>query len=586
MRVQSNESPQQEMLRRRLPFVMFGMVIVSVLLLLRVISFQFEDPRVLAEFASLREAGSGYTERIESDRGKIYDRNGNPLAVNTRSYKVSISPNLVSDPARTASQLAAILNRDELELFELLQGNDAFPLGTVEPEVWRQINDLNLYAIPAPGRVQRRLYPQGTLASQVVGFVFDVGEDARGAYGVEAYYHQQLAGQVREHEVSNLPFELPEDLSELQGGADLVLTIDRDIQFLAESELQRAILETGAEGGSIIIMDPRNGDILAMASWPTFDPNAYWEVDPGTWGNPAIGTVYEPGSIFKVITVAAALEADVITPEWTYNDQGIYEIGGIVIRNWDREAHGISDTTQVLVQSLNVGAATIAWEMGLETFYPMLLDFGIGQLTRVDLQGEEAGLMRTPNDMTGEWSESDLGTNSFGQGLSVTPLQMLTAINAIANDGLMMQPRVVYQMIDGDDIYPSRPTTLGRPISAETANIVTEMMVAVVRDGLDASAQVPGYAIAGKTGTAEVSDVVGYLSDQFIMSFVGFLPADDPQVSVLIKLDRPTNGQRWASEVVAPVFSRLTSRLVILMEIPADHIRENLAEEGVSIGEQ
>jgi cell division protein FtsI/penicillin-binding protein 2 len=587
MHVRPGESLQQEMLRRRLPLVMIVMAAVGLLLLLRVISFQIQqDPRVLAEFAALREAGSGSIEHIESDRGRIYDRNGNPLAVNTRQYRVSISPNLVSNPARTAAQLAAILNEDELELYDLLTSDVLWiPLATVPPEVWRQIDALGLFAVKVD-RVQRRLCPQGTLASQVIGIVYGVGEDAQGAYGVEGYYHQQLAAQVREQEVSKIPFDLPEDPEELEGGADLVLTIDRNIQFLAESELQQAVLETGSEGGTIIIMNPRTGDVLAMASYPTFDCNAFYDVDdPSDLDNPAISAVYEPGSVFKVITVASALEAGVISPGWTYNDQGIFEIGGITIRNWDRQAHGVSDTTQVLVDSLNIGAATIASQMGPETFYAMLSNFGIGQLTRIDLYGEEAGLLRTPSDLTGEWSESDLGTNSFGQGLSVTPLQMLTAVNAIANDGVMMQPRVVYQIIDGDTIYPSRPYALRRPISAETAHIVTDMMVAVVRDGLDDQAQVPGYTIAGKTGTAEISDVVGYLSNQYIMSFVGFLPADDPQVSVLIKLDRPTSG-RWASEVVAPVFSRLTSRLVVLLEIPTDAARRALAQAGVTLGNQ
>lgn len=578
MQIQSSDSLQQEMLRRRLPFVMIGVIVLGVLLLLRVISFQFQqDPRVVAEFQALREANAGRMERIESDRGKIYDRNGNPFAVNTRQYRVSISPNLVSDPGRVAAQLATILNQDELQIYDRLSsGTQWSHLATVGPETWRQIDALNLFAVRVE-RVQRRLYPQGTLAAQVVGFVFGVGEDARGAYGVEGYYHSQLAGTVKEQEVSNIPLYMPVDLANLQGGADLVLTLDRNIQFLAESELQRAILETGATSGTIIIMNPRNGEILAMASYPTFDPNAYFDVDnPEALSNPAISEVYEPGSIFKVVTVAAALESGAITPDWTYNDQGRYEIGGIVIQNWDRQAHGMSDTTSVLVNSLNVGAATIAREMGWETFYAMLHNFGVGQMTRVDLAGEESGFLRTPRDLSGQWSESDLGTNSFGQGVLVTSLQMLAFINAIANDGLMMQPHVVYQMIDGETIHQAQPFVLRRPISAETAHIVRDMMVAVVRDGdWDSQAQIAGYTIAGKTGTAEIAGVTGYLRDEYIMSFAGFLPANDPQVSVLIKLDRPTSG-RWASEVVTPIFSRLAARLVILLEIPADDVRDAL----------
>ncbi|PJF22233.1 MAG: hypothetical protein CUN56_07000, partial [Phototrophicales bacterium] len=299
---------QQDIVRQRLPFVAGAMFFAAILLLLRVIWFQFpQDPRVAAEFAIQRDANAGRTERIESPRGEIYDRNGNPLAVNTVQYRVSISPNLVSDIADTAPKLARILpNWDELELFTLLRDstNPAEFLAVVDGETWRQIRDLGLDFAIDVDRLQRRVYPQGALGAQVIGFVSGIGEDARGNYGVEGYYQTQLAGRFEDAEVSNIPFDLPEDFAaQLESGADLVLTIDRDIQFLAESELQRAITETGATGGTIIIMDPRNGDVLAMASYPSFDPNVYYEVDnPLQLQNPAISSLYEPGSVFKVLT--------------------------------------------------------------------------------------------------------------------------------------------------------------------------------------------------------------------------------------------------------------------------------------------
>ncbi|MFW5772401.1 MAG: peptidoglycan D,D-transpeptidase FtsI family protein [Phototrophicaceae bacterium] len=572
---------QQEVLRQRIPFVVIGLLIVCGVLVMRLISFQFpQDPRVMAEFAALRDANYGTIQRLEAPRGRIYDRSGNPLAVNTREYRVGISPNVVSNKAQVAQQLAMILNRDELEMYNMLMSNSSYELlGVVSPDVWRQLDQLGLYALRVE-RVQRRLYPQGTLASQLVGFVAGVGEDASGYNGVEGYYQAELAGLVRDQEVSNIPFELGDNVVQLNSGADLVLTIDRDIQFLAETHLQLAISETGASGGTIIVMNPTNGDILGMASYPTYDPNRYFDFDQRELRNPAISDTFEPGSVFKVITMAAALDSGAITPDWTYNDQAEYVIGGIRIRNWDRQAYGVVNATQVLVDSLNVGTAVIAREeMGWETFYRYVDRFGFGRLTRVDMQGEEAGLLRTPT--SSEWSESDLGTNSFGQGMLVTPLQMLTAVNAIANGGLMMQPRIVHQKIEGDQIQTSRVAALGRPISAETAAAMTDMMVAAVRDGLDERAQVPGYTIAGKTGTAQIWGVVDYLPDAFIMSVAGFLPADDPQVSVLIKLDRPTSG-RWASQVVAPVFSRFVSRLVDLLEIPTDEVRYALVRDGAT----
>ena len=577
-------SIQQDMLRQRLPIVVVVMVAVCMGLIIRVISFQFpQDPRIVREFAVQREANAGSIERFESPRGNIYDRNGNPLAVNRLLYRVGISPNVVSDRTKTASDLARILGRDELEIYEILQRESQYELlGIVSPDTWKEIRDLDLYAIRVD-RVQRRVYPQVELGGQVIGFVAGDGQDASGYEGVEGYYNDQLSGIVRDQEVSIIPFDLPTDGSNLKQGADLVLTLDRDIQFLIETELERAVIETGAQGGTIIVMNPRNGDILGMASEPSFDPNNYAQLEEQELRNPAIRDIYEPGSVFKILTVAAGLETGVITPEWTYNDTGLLEIGGIEIRNWDEQAYGVVDARQVLVNSLNIGASEIALAMKDDRFYGMLERFGIGSRTQVDLQGEEAGIMRTRTSITGDWSESDLATNSFGQGVSVTPLQMLTAANAIANDGLMMQPRIVYQVVDGETIYTSSPATVRRVISAETAALVTDMMVSVVQDGLDERAQVLGYTVAGKTGTAQIAGVTEYLEGVHIMTFVGFLPADDPQVSVLVKLDRPF--AEFASQVAAPLFSRVASRLVLLLEIPTDEVRFALASQGATVGE-
>jgi cell division protein FtsI/penicillin-binding protein 2 len=428
--------------------------------------------------------------------------------------------------------------------------------------------------------IQKRYYPQGELAGQVIGFVIpDSNDVTKGALGVEGYYNQALAGRTLEEQVSNLPFVLPdEQRSTEQRGMELVLTIDRDLQFWVEQELKTSIEETESTGGTIIIMNPRNGDILAMASMPNFDPNNFKDVTDNTLlRNDAISNDYEPGSVMKVLTVAAALEMGVITPDWTYNDTESINVGGISVRNWDRQAHGVVDLTGLLVQSLNVGATTVALQMGPNEFYSRLTAFGMGVATRVDLPGEIAGIMRVPGDP--DWSESNLATNSYGQGMTTTPLQMLTAISAIANDGLMMQPRIVSQIIDGDTVINSQPAALGRVISKETADIVTQMMVRVVEDengvGL---ARLPGYTIAGKTGTAEIPSATGYEANASIVTFVGFFPADDPQVAVLVKLDRPRD--YWGSQVAAPVFRDLAERLVILMGIPNDAVRLQLQSVG------
>ncbi|MAS32737.1 MAG: penicillin-binding protein [Anaerolineaceae bacterium] len=578
--MRSEPFPQEEMLRQRLPVISIVLVVVSIFLLGRLMSFQLQlDPTVLNYLESVRNSNYSRTLRLAAARGNIFDRDMQALAVNTLEYRVGISPNLVSNPRELATQLAGIMGLDELETFQKLSTNSSWELlaPRVSAEVGHQLTQLNSVAIQMDP-IPRRSYPQGTLASHVVGFV---GGDLIGYYGVEGFYQSDLAGRERDREVSNIPFVVPEDQRE-DRGADLILTIDREMQFLAEAELQQAVAETGSTEGTIIIMNPRNGEILAMANYPSYDPNAYYDVnDPSLLANPAIGEQYEPGSVMKVLTIASALELGIVGPNDTYLDQGALEAGGIRIENWDRQAHGVVDMTGILVQSLNVGAATVSLDMGPLAFYGKLRDFGFGRPTGVDLQGEAPGTMYVPGDE--DYSDSQLLTNSFGQGIAVTPLQMLTAVSAIANDGLMMQPHVFKELIDDDRQQTSEPSTLGRPISEETARLVTEMMVAVVNEGLDGNASLPGYSIAGKTGTAQIPTPIGYEPNASIVSFVGFLPADDPQVSVLVKLNRPSG--YWGSQVAAPVFQRLAERLVILLKIPPDDIRWALQAEGGVVNE-
>jgi cell division protein FtsI (penicillin-binding protein 3) len=562
---------QIETFNHRLPVVVIGMVMLSALLVLKLVSFQQLSPDVVLEL----RPDYNSTINLAAARGIIYDREGQRLAVNTLDYRIGISPNLVSNPQKTATQLAAILNLDELDTFQLLSSDSPYVLlaPVVSAQQGQQVEALELDTAIRIEKIPRRLYSQGTLAAQILGFV---GGDLRGYYGVEGKFQDQLAGRPREEVVSNIPFEVT-DQREADKGNDIYLTLDRDIQFLIETELQNSITQTGATGGTIIVMNPRNGDILGMASWPSFDPNDYSASQAADWRNPAISEQYEPGSIMKVLTVAAGLDSGSITKDWTYNDQGNIEVGGIKIENWDRQAHGVVDTQGILVQSLNVGASTISLGMGPVDFFKYMSKFNMGRLTGVNLEGEASGTMAILGDTN--YSDSNLGTDAFGQGLAATPLQMITAISAIANDGLMMQPNIVQKIVTSDGEVLSQPTALGRPISAETAHLVRDMMIAVVRDGLDSDAQLAGYNVAGKTGTAEIPTPVGYRSDAWIMSFIGFLPADDPQVIVLIKLDEPTTG-RWASQVTAPIFRRLAERLVVLMEIPPDDIRLALAAQG------
>ena len=577
---------QQEMLRRRLPAVIIVLLVASSILVIRMILFQApQDPRVASYVQQIREANQFTTERQTSPRGTIYDRNGQPLAVNTLQYRIGISPNIISDRESAVQQLSIILDRDPLEISQLLNPNRTYALlaTDVDPETWRQIDDLDfLSSSIRPETIPRRYYPQ-SIAGPLLGIVAGDGNGVRGYNGIEGYYEAELAGRVRDQEISRIPFDLPEEESSmLERGADLVLTLDSDIQFLVEETLANAVQTTGAGGGTIIVMNPKNGDILAMASYPTFDPNRPPFDNQQALRNPAISEVYEPGSVFKILTVAAGLDEGVITQDWTYFDNGLKEVGSKQIQNWDDRAYGVVDVTSLLVNSLNVGAATVAVdELGKDAFYRRVAAFGIGQRTGVDLEGEERGILRFPGDEL--WSESDLGTNSYGQGVATTPLQMLNATNVIANGGLLIQPRIVSQIVRGTDVVNLDPVVVRRVISPETARTVSEMMVAVVNEGVDDAAGLSGYTIAGKTGTAQIPTPTGFELNRFKMTFVGFLPADDPQISILVKLDRPTSGQ-FASQTAAPVFRRLVEQLVLVFEIPNDALRFQIAAEGGVIG--
>lgn len=568
---------QNEIFNQRLPVVIVGMIALSGILLLKLISFQQLAPEVI------KELSPDYNRIINlaSARGIIYDREGQPLAVNTVEYRVGISPNLVSNPQRSATQLAGILDMDELEVYQKVTSHEVYELlkAPVSAEIGQELEELRRDGMISLviEKIPRRSYPQGTLASQVLGFV---SRDLKGYYGVEGRFQDQLSGRPRSEVISDIPFDLPPE-QEADRGSNLYLTVDRDIQYLIETELALAVQETSAKSGTIIVMNPRTGDILGMTSWPSFDPNAYQDVvDASALTNPAVSSEFEPGSVMKVVTIAAALQSDTITPQWTYNDAGVLDQAGIRVENWDKQPHGVVDTTGVLVNSLNVGAATISLSMGPTKFYEYMSKFGFGRLTGVNLQGEASGTMHVPGDA--DWSESNLLTNSYGQGIAVTPLQMITAVSAIANDGLMMQPNIVRRVVAQGQTSEGQPIALFRPISEEVAHQVRDMMVAVVQNGLDGKASLPGYTVAGKTGTAEIPIPTGYKNNAFIMSFIGFLPADDPQVIVLYKLDEPKIGN-FASQVVAPLFRRLAERLVVLMEIPSDDMRRALEAQGGAV---
>ncbi len=574
------------MLNTRLTMLSVLLIAIGIFLLTWIAIFPF---RYSAASALIESANSSYRQlrNLIPDRGRIFDRNGEVLATNIMDYRISASPNVILDKAKAAHLLAAALNDDEARIAKLIADDNSQYVvlaSEVSTETAQKVAETNLFGVKTEPIPVRR-YPQGSLASQVVGFVGWRDDTRRGYVGVEGAYNTQLTGQVRVQPYSAIPFEVnPND--QPPPGNDVYLTIDRNIQYLAETELQSAIKKYGAVTGSVLIMDPRNGEILAMASYPNFDPNSYYKtLDPNALKNPIVSDTYEPGSVFKIVTGSVALQSGKLGSSplnWTYLDRSPFVVGGLPIYNWDRAGHGSQSFVDIFVKSLNIGTSHLAIDvLGADAFYKGLKSFGVGSRTGIDLEGEEGGILYQPGDRF--WSDSELATNSFGQGLTVTPLQMLSFANTIANNGQMMQPHVRYKIVDGKQVIMGNPSVIRTPISPDVAHTFRDIMIKVVNDpvnGEGSKAKIPGYTVAGKTGTAQfVCDTCAgaYDPDLYEATFVGFLPADEPRVSILIKLDKVSD---FASQNAAPAFAELVKRLVVLMNIPSDAQRQALQAQG------
>lgn len=547
---------------RRMWVVAAALGVAAIVVVGRLLTFQVFQGE---EFKEILIKDLPVTDQPE--RGVIYDRNGAILAVDRWDYRVAVSPSILSDPEELANQLAPILQIPRSQL--LYDMESPYMYVVLAPRVTSEVADA-IRALELADEVQldplpRRFYPQDQLMCHVLGYV---NYDNVGGAGVEGKYQNELAGEAASDTVAISPIREQKSVIAREG-SDLVLTIDRNVQYVVERHLREALAEHGAVSGSIIVMDPRTGAILAMAAEPCYSPNEVLKIPEGATFNPLVSAAYEPGSVMKLITMAAALDSGTVTPQTTYNDTGAIEVGGHVSYNWDRGAHGVVDMTTLLSRSLNVGAATIATWMGPATFYDYYQRFGFGQQTNIDIMSEADGLMPLPG--SGEWQESFIATNAYGQALAVTPLQMISAVSALANGGKLMQPYVVAEIRDENGVRRHEPTPAGQVIRPETAAQMTAMATVAVQQEVQ-EALVEGYTVAGKTGTAQIAEPFGYHPTDVIGSFIGWLPADDPRVIVFVKLDRPTSAP-WGSMTAAPVFSKLAKELVVLLDIPPDAIR-------------
>jgi cell division protein FtsI (penicillin-binding protein 3) len=545
--------------------VMLGAVVVAAGLIIvgRLAYWQvLAEDEILAGDDSPRQA-------LPARRGAIFDSRGYAMAVELYTYTVSAAPNQISDPAEAAQTLGAWLGMAPEEIQAAISDPEEkyAPIArNVDATTGEAIAALDIDGVELTVEPQRS-YPYGTLAGHVLGFVNQEGD---ASYGLEEYYDRELTGRPGSWSVqasaAMLADEPNHQLVPPHDGYDLVLTIDRVVQQMVEEKLAASIDRYSATGGTVIVLQPSTGAILALANYPPFDPNAYATTPAERWTNIAVSAQYEPGSVVKVLTLAAGLDASVVTPDSTYHDVGTIEYGGALISNWDHIAHGTTTITRMLQLSLNLGAVHIADLLGRDRFYDYMQRFGLGQPTGVDLASEAPGLLRTPQNH--RWYPADLATNSFGQGMATTPLQLITAVAAIGNDGWLMRPYVVDRIMDGDTVVRrTRPTRIRQVVSETAAHQTAELMVEVV-EGEVVLAAIPGYRVAGKTGTAQIPVPGGYDPLDSIASFVGFVPAENPQFAVLVKLDRTQ--QHRGAWTAAPLFGEISSELVRLLGVPPD----------------
>ncbi len=516
-------------------------------------------------------------------RGLIYDASGNLLAGIQVRYEVSVQPALIPDRAAFADTVAPILGKGAGEVAALLTEHASpwvsLATGLTADQVallqktFGQPEWLTVSSTPV------RFYPEGPLASNVLGFV--TAKDQWGVFGVEQWYDAILRPPAETMEVPRDPF-LAGQMELRVRDRHLVLTIPRALQAEVEDLLDEYVEQTKAEGGAVVVLDVETGAVLAMASSPRPDLNDYEQAVAfgvqSSGFNRAIDTPYEPGSVFKVLVMAAALDAGVVEADSEYEDTGVEGgWGGPPVYNWDRQGHGTVSMQACLQYSLNTCMAWIAKQFPSDdAFYAYLQAFGIGQATGVDLAGEKTGSLPRPGIW---WSRSDRVRQGFGQAVSTTPLQMAVAAAALANGGYLMTPYVVQEVWVDGAVYRHEPQVVRKVVSDQVSRTITQWLVPW-DDGEAVKGRLPGYALAGKTGTAEVAlPGKGYNNALSNASYVGWLPADRPQVVIYVWLEQPKTS-RWASIVAAPLFRQVAERVVVHLGIPPDKVRHALLETG------
>ncbi|MBW2621485.1 MAG: penicillin-binding protein 2 [Deltaproteobacteria bacterium] len=568
------KEPQARWMRFRIILVFGVFLLVWGGLVLQLANLQIHDRTKLVKFAE-RE----YSTKIKliPIRGDIYDRNGEKLAVSLKADSVYANPLKVNNPAAAASQLAGVLNLDRRALHKRLTSKTYFVWikRQIDPETAVKVRALKIQGIDFV-KESKRFYPNMNLAAHVMGFV---GVDAQGLEGLEVTYDKYLQGEsgympvLRDALGQTYQNRLIETRPSTRG-SNLILTLDRRIQYVVEKALSRATLEHNAKSGMAIVMRPQTGEILALAVSPGYNLNNYRRYSPAQWRNITLTDAFDPGSTFKVFMVAGALEEGVISPrDLIYCEGGEFLVGSRLVH--DTKQYGWLPVNKIIKYSSNVGAVKIGQKLGPARVYDCLVKFGFGRKSGVDLPGESAGILRPYQ----KWREIDAANISFGQGISVTALQLISAVSALANKGVLMRPYIVSEVIDpsGKVIKRIKPRIVRRVVSEQVAHEATLMLRQVVQEGGTGTLAEPvGYQAAGKTGTAQKLDSSRgtYSKRRWVSSFMGFMPYDDPQLAVLVVLDEPWP-QFYGGVVAAPVFKEIGEKVLPLLDVapwPANQI--------------
>lgn len=557
-------------LRGKIIFLFYICALIFFILSLRIFYVQGVENH---QFKKLALAQHVEKEEIPAIRGKILDRNNTVLAESIELASLAANPAEIEDKEEAAKFISERLSVDYKSVLDKLKVPTTFVW--IDRKVdYDKIEKINSKKIKGVFTIKestgKRFYTQGRLASHILGYT---GIDDQGLDGAEAVYDEFLKGSCGsiEAEKDNFGRIIPHGKIKINPGMhgnNVVLTIDANIQFAAQNELLKVIKQYNAKSGTIIVMDVNTGEILALVNKPDFKPQFYYDAPRNCLRNGAVSDAFEPGSIFKAFLAAAALDSGKVTMEEKFYCGNSITIGGWEIHNANdglTSRTGKETIKEIIAYSFNVGTASISQKIGKDVFYKYIKDFGFGQTTGIDTPGEAEGLLYDKED----WSPSTLATTSFGQGISVTPIQMVTALSAIANGGKLMKPRIVKSIVDNNGVVVKNfePQVVRRVISFKTSIQLNQILRAVVEKGTGKKAQVPGYFVAGKTGTAQIAEGGSYSGNKYVASFMGFTPAEEPRIAILVKVSEPQS-IIWGGYVSGPVFKEVAKSALWHLGIP------------------